>query len=164
MRHPPPDPYMRAADQRGGAYSILTGVAANHSMRTDQLNRIDDFVHDIGLPDYPSMPVMIHPFVIRPSSTTYKSSRTKPIPVDKGGIHMAQVPDSQKLRVISKTENAGFRVEVMEYTSLDGCRDLSSAEALFYAKQAGIRLKLVRITINQSAAILEAGALYFLKG
>ncbi len=77
---------------------------------------------------------------------------------------MAQVPDAQKLRIISKSENAGFRVEVLEYTSLDGCRDLSSAESLFYAKQAGIRLKMVRITINQSAAILEAGALYFLKG
>lgn len=77
---------------------------------------------------------------------------------------MSHVPDVQKLRVISKSENAGFRVEVLEYTSLDGCRDLSSAEALFYAKQAGIRLKMVRITINQSAAILEAGALYFLKG
>lgn len=53
---PPADPYMRAADQRGGAYSILTGVAANHSMHTDRLIRIDDLVHDIGLPDYPSMP------------------------------------------------------------------------------------------------------------
>ncbi|MDF1514629.1 MAG: AIM24 family protein [Anaerolineae bacterium] len=77
---------------------------------------------------------------------------------------MAQTPNPQKLRVISLTENSGFRAEVLEYTSLDGCRDLSSAEALFYAKQAGIRLKLVRITINQSAAILESGALYFLKG
>ena len=77
---------------------------------------------------------------------------------------MAQVPNPQKLRVMSKTENPGFRVEVMEYTSLDGCRDISSAESLFYAKQAGIRLKMVRISINQSAAILESGAFYFLKG
>ncbi len=53
---PPPDPYMRAADQRGGAYSILTGIAANHSMRTHKLIRIDDLVQGIGLPDYPLMP------------------------------------------------------------------------------------------------------------
>ena len=55
--HPPPDPYLRAADQRGGAYSILTGVAANHSMRKNKLIRIDDLVQNIGMPDYPSMPL-----------------------------------------------------------------------------------------------------------
>ena len=31
-----PDKYLRAADQRGGAYSILTGIAANQSMATGQ--------------------------------------------------------------------------------------------------------------------------------
>lgn len=54
--NPPPDPYMRAADQRGGAYSILTGIAANHSMRTNKLININDLVQNIGYPDYPSMP------------------------------------------------------------------------------------------------------------
>jgi hypothetical protein len=29
---PKPDKYLRAADQRSAAYSILTGVAANRSM------------------------------------------------------------------------------------------------------------------------------------
>ncbi len=53
---PPPDPYLTAADQRAGAYSILTGVAANTSMRTGKLIRIDDLVHDIGMPDYAPMP------------------------------------------------------------------------------------------------------------
>jgi len=51
-----PDRYLRAADQRGGAYSILTGVAANRSMASGQMVKIDDLVHDIGLPDYPPMP------------------------------------------------------------------------------------------------------------
>ena len=54
--NPPEDPYLRAADQRGGAYSILTGVAANHSLATGQLIHIGDLVKDIGLPDYPPMP------------------------------------------------------------------------------------------------------------
>jgi predicted dehydrogenase len=53
---PPPDPYLTAADQRAGAYSILTGVAANASMRTGQVIRIDTLVHDIGLPDHAPMP------------------------------------------------------------------------------------------------------------
>ena len=53
---PKPDKYLRAADQRSGAYSILTGVAANRSMRTGQVVQIADLVHDIGRPDYPTMP------------------------------------------------------------------------------------------------------------
>ncbi|NQT87465.1 gfo/Idh/MocA family oxidoreductase, partial [bacterium] len=53
---PETDKYLRGADQRAGAYSILTGVAANRSMETGQLIRADDLVQGIGLPDYPPMP------------------------------------------------------------------------------------------------------------
>ena len=53
---PEPDKYMRAADQRSGAYSILTGAAANLSMATGKRVRIDDLVKNIGQPDYPAMP------------------------------------------------------------------------------------------------------------
>ena len=58
---PDQDPYMRAADQRSGAYSILTGIAANHSMATGRLIHIADLVHDIGAPDYPPMPSRADP-------------------------------------------------------------------------------------------------------
>ncbi len=51
-----PDKYLRCADQRAGAYSLLTGVAANISMATGKEVMIDDLVKDIGLPDYPPMP------------------------------------------------------------------------------------------------------------
>lgn len=50
------DKYLRAADQRSGAYSILTGVAANVSMATGQAVAIDSLVQNIGMPDYPPMP------------------------------------------------------------------------------------------------------------
>ena len=52
----PVDKYLRAADQRSGAWSILTGVAANHSMAGNRPVRIDELVPDIGMPDYPAMP------------------------------------------------------------------------------------------------------------
>lgn len=48
------DPYMRAADQRAGSYSILTGVAANRSMATGAPVRIEALVRGIGYPDYPA--------------------------------------------------------------------------------------------------------------
>ncbi|MBN1808957.1 MAG: Gfo/Idh/MocA family oxidoreductase [Planctomycetes bacterium] len=54
--NPPEDRYMRAADQRGGAYSILTGVAANKSIAGGEVVRINDLVSGLELPDYPPMP------------------------------------------------------------------------------------------------------------
>jgi len=64
---PPADKYMRAADQRGGAYSILTGVAANESMATGQAVRIADLVGGIGRPDYPPMPAADESLVMVPN-------------------------------------------------------------------------------------------------
>jgi len=51
-----PDKYLRAADQRAGAYSILTGVAANRCFATGQPVQIASLVQNIGYPDYPPMP------------------------------------------------------------------------------------------------------------
>ena len=53
---PRDDPYIHAADYRAGAYSILTGVAANRSMATNQLVYIDDLVTGLEMPDFPPMP------------------------------------------------------------------------------------------------------------
>jgi predicted dehydrogenase len=52
----PADKYQRAADQRGGAYACLTGIAANHSFHSGQEIKIAELVKDIGYPDYPEMP------------------------------------------------------------------------------------------------------------
>jgi predicted dehydrogenase len=50
------DKYLRGADQRGGAYSILTGIAANESMTQGKRIVVDDLVKNVGRPDYPIMP------------------------------------------------------------------------------------------------------------
>lgn len=52
----PLDKYLRASDQRGGAYSILTGIAANYSFISGKAVEIADLVPAIPLPDYPLMP------------------------------------------------------------------------------------------------------------
>jgi predicted dehydrogenase len=54
--NPPTDKYLHAADQRSGAYSILTGIAANTSMQSGQPIRIADLVSGLEHPDYPAMP------------------------------------------------------------------------------------------------------------
>lgn len=51
--NPSPDPLKRAAGVAAGAFSILTGVAANESIRTGKPVKISDLVQDIPMPDYP---------------------------------------------------------------------------------------------------------------
>lgn len=53
---PSPDPYLRAADHRAGAYSILTGIAANRSIEEARPIRVDSLVQRLDFPDYPPMP------------------------------------------------------------------------------------------------------------
>ncbi len=50
------DKYLRAADQRAGAYSMLVGAAANQCFNTGQAVKIAELVPGIGMPDYPVMP------------------------------------------------------------------------------------------------------------
>jgi predicted dehydrogenase len=50
------DRYKHAADQRAGAWSILTGVAGNRSLERGGPVRLDELIHDLDEPDYPPMP------------------------------------------------------------------------------------------------------------
>jgi predicted dehydrogenase len=49
----PEDALLRAADHRAGAWSILTGVAANESMAAGAPVQVSDLVTGVDLPDYP---------------------------------------------------------------------------------------------------------------
>jgi hypothetical protein len=53
---PAPDPLVRAADERGGAHSILVGVAADRCFETGETVRIADLVRGVPAPDYARMP------------------------------------------------------------------------------------------------------------
>lgn len=59
-----PDEYLRAADQRAGAWSISVGIAANYAMATGQAVQIADLVGDIARPDYPAMPAGSEPLTL----------------------------------------------------------------------------------------------------
>ena len=60
------DKYQRASDQRGGAASILTGIAANHSFRTGETVQIAALVPGLKSPDYPAMPNHTDPVPMLP--------------------------------------------------------------------------------------------------
>ena len=55
-------------------------------------------------------------------------------------------------------------VEVIQYRQLEGSSDVRTAENLFFAIQSGMKLKMVRIKLNQSHVRIEPGALYYMKG
>ncbi len=77
--NPPADKYLRAADQRAGAWSIMTGVAANHSMAAGRPVKIADLVGEIETPDYPEMP---DPFAPIPAADLAKilEEQDRPVP------------------------------------------------------------------------------------
>lgn len=50
------DPYLRCADHRAGAYSILTGIAANLSIENGGKIAINSLVNNVEKPDYQIMP------------------------------------------------------------------------------------------------------------
>lgn len=56
LPEPAPDKYLRAADERAGAGSILVGIAANHSLETGAQVKIADLVSDLPRPDFTPMP------------------------------------------------------------------------------------------------------------
>lgn len=59
--------------------------------------------------------------------------------------------------VIDVAEGPNIRIEVLQYRTLEHT-------GYFYEQRSGVRLKQVRITLNQGKVVTEAGALHFLKG
>ncbi len=59
--NPPADPFLRAADERAGACSILVGIAANRSLETGAAVRVADLCGPVPQPDYAPMPTRTAP-------------------------------------------------------------------------------------------------------
>jgi predicted dehydrogenase len=56
LPNPPADKYLRAADERAGACSILIGAAANQCFETGQPVEIASLIKNLGRPEYSPMP------------------------------------------------------------------------------------------------------------
>lgn len=66
LAEPPADKYVRDSDERGGAASILIGVAANRCFETGQTVKVADLVSGFTAPDYPPMPTREQPVPMPP--------------------------------------------------------------------------------------------------
>jgi uncharacterized protein (AIM24 family) len=99
------------------------------------------------------------------------TSTSPPLPpVHKPGDHQAQGENGSSqetddgLQVLDSASHGAFKVEVLAYRTLAGSRDPFTAQTVFFANQAGLKLKQVRITLQNGEAQVEAGALHFMHG
>lgn len=63
---PASDKYKRAADQRGGAYAMLIGAAANQCFETGESVDIAKLITGVDRPDYPALPTHDDPVPMPP--------------------------------------------------------------------------------------------------
>lgn len=82
----------------------------------------------------------------------------------KGGEPIIEQKYYDNINVLECAEKDGTKIEILEYKSLRGLRDVSLAKDLYYIEKAGMSLKQVKITLRNSAVTTERGALYFHKG
>ena len=73
------------------------------------------------------------------------------------------INSDNKLTMLSQMSNES-KFQVLEYDRLKGAIDIETALGLNIMNEAGIKLRQVRIILEDSAVKLEAGALSYLKG
>lgn len=69
-----------------------------------------------------------------------------------------------KTTVIDSIAYDGVDFQIIAYDNLQGCQNIQTAMSLFFAQQAGLKMKQVRVRLNDSGIKTEAGALYYYKG
>ena len=70
----------------------------------------------------------------------------------------------EKISIIDSISYDGVDFEIIAYNNLEGAQNVETAMGLFFASQAGLKMKQVRIKLNNSAVKTESGALYYYKG
>lgn len=68
------------------------------------------------------------------------------------------------VEVLQSRKGAQSTAEVIAYTKLAGSNDVAVAKDIYSAYRAGMRLKQVRVHLNQGELVIEAGALHYLRG
>ena len=70
---------------------------------------------------------------------------------------------TNKLNMLSEME-CESKFQILEYENLDGAIDVETAFGLNIIRQNGIKLKQIRIILNDSSVKLEPGSLSYMKG
>ena len=70
---------------------------------------------------------------------------------------------SNKLTMLSQMENESS-FQILQYDDLNGATDVKTAFGLNTIREAGIKLKQIRIVLNESGVKVQPGALSYMKG
>lgn len=70
---------------------------------------------------------------------------------------------TNKLKMLSEMEYES-KFQILEYEDLDGAADVQTAFGLNIIRQSGIKLKQIRIILENSSVKIEPGALSYMKG
>ncbi len=74
------------------------------------------------------------------------------------------ISQDDNYQVLDSITRPSMKIEVLGYKQLRGSQNPYTATNLFFANQAGLQLKQVRIILNNGQIITEAGALHYLHG
>lgn len=66
--------------------------------------------------------------------------------------------------VIDAKETDNLKVEVLEFSELQGAKHPSVAQELYYAREVGLRMRRVKFTLNESSIAIEPGLLHYMRG
>lgn len=84
--------------------------------------------------------------------------------VNKGGVLVrTSLNITNKLSLISEMKGDSV-FQILEYDELKGSKDVDLAVQLNFMRESGVKLKQVRIMLDESSVKLESGALSYLKG
>ncbi|MBN1572279.1 MAG: zinc-ribbon domain-containing protein [Deltaproteobacteria bacterium] len=112
---------------------------------------------------YLNCPKCKHRFLIKrpkPGMETVTATVVSALPP----ISSQVVKDPVKIEVLDSALGRGCKIEILQYEKIEGSKDIETAEALYYANKSGIKLKQVKITLDNGEAVVEAGALQYMKG
>ena len=70
---------------------------------------------------------------------------------------------SNKLTMVSEMRNDSI-FQVLEYDNLEGANNLSTSMQLNFMKESQVKLKQIRIILDDSSVKLEPGSLSYMKG
>lgn len=70
---------------------------------------------------------------------------------------------TNKLNKLAEMENDSI-FQILEYDNLEGATDVETALGLNIIRKSGIKLKQIRIALDNSSVVLEPGALSYMKG
>ncbi|WP_406656136.1 AIM24 family protein [Methanolobus sp. ZRKC2] len=71
---------------------------------------------------------------------------------------------SDNITVLDSAESERFKVEILEYKELSGSNDPQIGKDLYYVQKSGMKLRQVKLTLEDGGMITEPGTLHFHKG